>query len=326
MQRIASAADLVLDRTIAPGYSRLGLVLRRRLPGWPADPGRLADRTVAITGPTSGIGEAAAEALAALGARVLLLARSPERAGATRRRIVDAVPGAALEVVACDVSSLASVREAAAAIREHGPLDALLHNAGVMPPERTTTGEGLELAFATNVAGPFLLTALLADHLASDRPGRVVTMSSGGMYAQRLDVDDLQHERGRWSPPRVYARDKRAQVVLNELWAARLRPDGVVCHALHPGWADTPGVQDALPGFHRLTGRFLRTPAEGADTLVWLAAAEEPGRSTGSFWHDRRRRPTHLVRRTRETTEERRALWRRVAALAGAELPVPAAA
>ena len=326
MNLLASVADTVLDRTIAPGYSRLGLAVRRRLPGWPADPPRIDGRTVAITGPTSGIGAAAARDLAALGARVVLLARSPERAGATRRSIVDAVPGAAIDVVDCDVSSLASVREAAAALREAGPLDALLHNAGVMPSAREETDEGLELAFATNVAGPFLLTALLADHLADEAPGRLLTMSSGGMYGQALDVADLQHAREPYKPAAVYARDKRAQVVLNALWAARLRPAGVVCHALHPGWADTPGVADALPGFRKATRRILRSPEEGADTLVWLAAAEEPTRSTGRFWHDRRPRPTHLLPRTREAPEDRAELWRRVAAATGVDVPVPGAA
>lgn len=320
--RLARITDTALDRTIVPGYTRAGIAVRRRLPGWDDALPRLDGRTVAVTGPTSGIGEAAATAFAALGASVVLLARNPEKAAATRGRIVASarthgtpVP----RIVRCDVSSPASVREAAAELTADGAaLDVLVHNAGAMPPERTLTDEGLELAFATNVVGPFLLTALLQPALERASVARVITVSSGGMYGQRLDVEDPQAARGPYRPAAVYARNKRAQVVLNELWAARLRGTGTVAHAMHPGWVDTPGVQDALPGFHRLTRRVLRTPAEGADTVVWLGAADEPAGSTGRFWQDRRARPTHLGPWTRERAGDRERLWRLCAELAGA--------
>lgn len=110
----------------------------------------------------------------------------------------------------------------------------------------------------------------------------------------------------------AYARAKRAQVTLAELWAERLRADDVVVHSLHPGWADTPGVARSLPTFHRIVGRFLRTPDQGVDTLVWLAADDgEPLRSTGRFWHDRRPRRTHRIPATRrtDTPGERAWLW-----------------
>jgi dehydrogenase/reductase SDR family protein 12 len=318
---LARIADTALDRTIVPGYTRAGIALRRRLPGWPAALPRMDGKTVAVTGPTSGIGEAAATAFAELGASVVLLARNPEKAAATRGRIVASARTAGTPVpriVRCDVSSLASVREAAAELTADGaPVDVLVHNAGAMPSERTTTDDGLELALATNVVGPFLLTALLQDALRTGAPSRVLTVSSGGMYGQRLDVDDLGAAEGPYRPAAVYARDKRAQVVLGELWAARLREQGVVVHTMHPGWVDTPGVEDALPGFHRLTRRVLRTPAEGADTVVWLGAADEPARSTGRFWQDRRPRPTHLVPWTRERPGDRARLWDLCVELAG---------
>jgi NAD(P)-dependent dehydrogenase (short-subunit alcohol dehydrogenase family) len=98
------------------------------------------------------------------------------------------------------------------------------------------------------------------------------------------------------------------QVVLAQEWAQRLRDEGVV-HAMHPGWVDTPGLVEGLATFHRLTRPILRTPEEGADTIVWLAAADEPGRSTGRFWQDRRPRPTHYLSRTREDAADRAALW-----------------
>ena len=101
------------------------------------------------------------------------------------------------------------------------------------------------------------------------------------------------------------------------------RDGGVVTHAMHPGWVDTPGVESSLPGFHRLTRRVLRSPEDGADTIVWLGAAAEPARSTGVFWHDRRSRPTHRGPWTREPAGERERLWRRCAELTESELPYP---
>ena len=120
-------------------------------------------------------------------------------------------------------------------------LDVLVNNAGVLPPERAVTADGNELALATNVLGPFLLTNLLIPLLTASAPARVINVSSGGMYTQRLHVEDLQSTGEKFDGPTVYARTKRAQVILTELWAKRLAGTGVVVHAMHPGWADTPG-------------------------------------------------------------------------------------
>lgn len=320
---IAAAADTVLDRTVLAGYTAPGLALRRRAPGWTDELPSMAGRTVAITGPTSGIGQAAAARFATLGATVLLLVRNREKGAITRERIVadrvrrgGEIPD--IRLVTCDVADLGSVRDCAAQLRKHGgPLHVLVHNAGAMPPERESSPDGIELSWATNVVGPFLLTALVEELLVRSAPARVITVSSGGMFTQRLDVDDPEAEHRAYRPASAYARAKRAQVVLNELWAERLRGLGVVCHAMHPGWVDTPGVQDSLPGFHRVTGKLLRSPDEGADTVVWLGAAHAPAGRTGLFWHDRRPRPTHRVPWTRESAEDRRRLWELVRERAG---------
>jgi NAD(P)-dependent dehydrogenase (short-subunit alcohol dehydrogenase family) len=283
--------DTLLDRTIAPGYSRIGYALRAR--AWAqsdTDPGALAGKVVAITGPTSGIGRAAAEACRDLGADLVLIGRNADKT----RRLAEELGGAEVEIA--DMSLLASVRDLAGRLRGRA-LHALVHNAGVITDRRTETAEGNEVTFATHVLGPHLLSRLLREH----PPARTVWVSSGGMYAQRLDPDDI--DRGGVG---AYARTKRMQVVLAEEWA--IRTTGPV-HAMHPGWVDTPGVSSGLPTFHRLTKPILRTPAQGADTIAWLVAADEPGHSTGGFWHDRRRRPTHYLGRTRETPSDREALW-----------------
>ncbi len=315
---IGSLIDTVLDRTVAPGYTRIGYAARR--PSWDAADldVSMEGRTVLVTGATTGLGAAAAEGFARLGARVCILARDPERGRHAREAIAARTGSADLAVGVCDLSSLDSVREFAARFRAEEPrLDVLVNNAGVLLNERRESVDGIEMTFATNVLGPFLLTNLLIPMLIESAPARIVNVSSGGMYSQRIDVDDLQSERVEYDGPRVYARTKRAQVILTELWAERLRDTGVVVHSMHPGWADTPGVETSLPRFHRVTKPFLRSPQEGADTIVWLGAAPEAARSTGGFWHDRRRRPTHRVPWTKESARERELLWERCEQLSG---------
>jgi NAD(P)-dependent dehydrogenase (short-subunit alcohol dehydrogenase family) len=216
-----------------------------------------------------------------------------------------------------DISLRRSVRGCAERLLAGGePVHVLVHNAGVLPRERRETEEGVELTFATNVLGPHLLTRLLRERLIASAPARVLFVSSGGMYTRRLDVDDLQSRRGTYDGRVAYARTKRAEVVLAERWAAALAGTGVVVHAMHPGWADTPGIKSSLPGFQRIMRPLLRTPEQGADTIVWLAAAEEPAQVTGRFWCDRHVRATHRLARTQETAEDRDRLWHGLDALA----------
>ncbi|WP_272598972.1 SDR family NAD(P)-dependent oxidoreductase [Solirubrobacter ginsenosidimutans] len=292
---VTKLVDTLLDRTLI-GYSKVGYAARSR--GFAPLP-RLDGKVVIVTGARVGLGRATVEGLAALGATVHMVVRGREAGETVRDEIVLAQPGADIIVDELDVSLLANVRAYAAAWK--GPLYAVVHNAGVMPPERVETAEGHELTLATHVLGPHELTSRLP---ATDRS---IWVSSGGMYAQKLKVDDLEYLVGDYKPVTAYARTKRMQVVLAQEWAKRL-PSGVV-HAVHPGWVDTPGIADGLPGFKKLTGRILRTPAQGADTTVWLVAAREPGESTGRFWHDRVARPEHYTRLTRESSADRRALW-----------------
>ncbi|MEV6717474.1 SDR family oxidoreductase [Lentzea sp. NPDC051208] len=211
------------------------------------------------------------------------------------------------------MSSLESVRRFAAEIDR---VDVLVHNAGVLPQERTVTVEGLELTFATHVLGPLLMTDLLRSRLAASADPRVVLVSSGGMYTQRLRADDPEYREGTYKSATAYARTKRMQVTLVPLLAERYAAEGIAVHGMHPGWADTPGVAGSLPGFHRLTSAFLRTAEEGADTVVWLAATS-PAPRAGRFWHDRRERPAHLLPGTAEKPGDVAAFWRYCAGAAG---------
>lgn len=315
---IGELLDTLLDRTIVGGYTRIGYAVRSR--HWQHSLPQMDGRVVLITGASSGLGIAAAEGCARLGASVWLLVRDRERGERARTAIQERSGHDDVRVATCDLSDLASVREFARSFETQVPrLDVLIHNAGVLPDVRRLSADGSELTFATNVLGPFLLTCLLLGLLRRVPPARVIAVSSGGMYGQRLDVADPQSERGQFSGTTAYARTKRAQVILTELAAARFPSEQIVFHAMHPGWANTPGVRSSLPVFYKATRPLLRTPQQGADTIVWLAAAPEPTRSSGQFWHDRRPRPTHLLPWTHETEADRELLWERCAQLAGTE-------
>ena len=310
---VTNTLDVILDRTVIPGYTRIGPRLRRRW--WPADPApdSLAGKRVVVTGASSGLGTAAVRGLAALGGTVHMVGRSEARLGETAARILDEQPDASLVVDACDVSDFAAVRAYAAGLAQrHDSLHALVHDAGVMPPERTESPQGHELTLATHVLGPLLLTELLRGRLRTEDGARVIWVSSGGMYTQPFTHEvatDLEYLAEDYNGTNAYARTKRMQVILAEELAERYAEDGICVHSMHPGWADTPGVTDSLPRFATVMGPLLRTPAEGADTIVWLTASPEAAATTGEFWCDRRPRATAFFPWQHETDEDRRLLW-----------------
>lgn len=292
--------DRLLDRTVVPGYTVLGHYWRSRSwkDGDPLD-GSLSGRRAVVTGGGRGLGETTASALALLGAEVTVVARSGERAATALEHIEAALaeqggPGS-VRFAACDVADPASVRAFADDLLTHldgAALDVLVHNAGTMPPERTESPDGHELTVATHVLGPVLMTELLLPALSkADGGARTIWVSSGGMYTQKLPVDDPDYRRGTYKPATAYARSKRMQVDLTPVLADHWAPHRVAVHCTHPGWADTPGVVDSLPLFHKITGPLLRDAEQGADTAVWLAATQPPPES-GHFWHDRVIRPT----------------------------------
>ncbi len=185
-----------------------------------------------------------------------LVVRSAERGQRARAGIAERSGNRDVHVGLCDLSDLQSVRQFAERFTAQADrLDVLVNNAGVLPPTRALSPDGIEVTFATNVLGPFLLTALLLPLLERSAPARIVNVSSGGMYTQRIRADDLQSERGEFDGPAAYARTKRAQVILTELWAQRLRelaassctrctPDGSTPRACRPPCRGSTGRRD----------------------------------------------------------------------------------
>jgi len=180
---IGRALDTLLDRTVAPGYSAIGVRVRRRLPGWQDPLPRMDGRHVVVTGATAGLGLAAASGFAALGADLTLVGRDAGRAESARAEVAAAATGGTVSVELADMSSLAAVRALAGRL-EH--VHVLVHNAGVLLPERRLTADGIELTFATNVLGPFVLSRLLGPGLRESAPSRVIWVASGGMYSERV--------------------------------------------------------------------------------------------------------------------------------------------
>jgi NAD(P)-dependent dehydrogenase (short-subunit alcohol dehydrogenase family) len=312
-------ADAALEVTVVGSFSRIGFAARRALFNWDADPAvDMSGRVVLVTGATGGLGLAAATALAQRNADVWIVGRDRDRTEAARRTIAAHVPDSRVTTAVADLAILDDVRNLADRVRRSVPrLDVLIHNAGALRHDLRCTSDGLEETVQVHVVAPFLLTAELLPILEAAPRARVITVSSGGMYTRALDLDALAGPETPFNGVRAYANAKRAQVVLNERWSKLPAASGVVFHAMHPGWADTPGVRESLPRFRAVMGPLLRTPSQGADTIVWLATDPRPLASNGRFWLDRRPRSVARLPGTGTSEADAQRCWRWCADRAG---------
>jgi NAD(P)-dependent dehydrogenase (short-subunit alcohol dehydrogenase family) len=298
------------------GFTRLGYMSARGRR--PAAAGLYRGKTMVLTGGTSGIGRAAARALYRRGAHLVVVGRDAGKLrelGAELQRIPD---GGRLDTEVADLSLLAEVRRLADRVSErYRRIDVLINNAGALFNHYRETAEGIEMTLATDLISPYLLTRLLLPALRRAEGARIINVASGGMYTQAMRPQMLTPDPQRHDGPTAYARAKRGLVILTERWARELAPANISVHAMHPGWVDTPGLARSLPSFHRHLSPWLRTPAQGADTIVWLAAAPDAAKAPGRFWLDRKIRRTHVFRRTRTTPQEDGDLVRALDRLAG---------
>ena len=269
-------ADYLADHAVLPGmlgFSSLGYRFSTRF--WTDPKETLYGRQVVLTGGTSGIGRAAAFQLARHQASLTIVARNRDKAEQVCQEIRQATANPRVDYLVADQSIMADIRNLARQIRDRiKTVDILINNAGALFNQRRETPEGHELTFATDLLGIFCLTMRVRPLLGGPDP-RIINVASGGMYTQAIDVDDLENRQGEYNGAKAYARAKRGMVLLTRIWAQKFRRENIAVHAMHPGWVDTPGIREALPGFYDLVGPILRTPAQGADTIVWLALARE---------------------------------------------------
>lgn len=300
--------SVLADRLVLPGmlnFTRRGY--RKAKQHWKGIATDLTGKNAVITGATSGLGKETALALSKLGADVLVVVRDRNKAEELANE-VELESGRPLKTVIADLSSvkasLAAVEEIKTQMQR---IDILVNNAGALFNERTLTAENLENSFALLLLSPFVITEGLIDQLKAAHHARVINISSGGMYTQPIRLDDLQYRNEKYDGAKAYASAKRGLVDMTQVWAQK-HPN-ISFNAMHPGWADTPAVESSLPTFYRITKPFLRSPKEGADTIIWLAAAQEPARKSGKFWLDRQAHSTAIFPGTRSTAKEQQALY-----------------
>jgi NAD(P)-dependent dehydrogenase (short-subunit alcohol dehydrogenase family) len=273
-------------------------------------------KTVVITGATSGIGNVAAETLAKMGARIVVVARGKSRGNAKLARLSSIAPGIAHSLYLADLLHLSEVKRVAAEIaHREPPIDVLINNAGAMFSRRQTTGDGLERTFALNHMAYFVLTEGLRGRLLAAGGARIVNTASEAHRNATLDFDDLQSTKG-YGGRKAYGRSKLCNILFTRELARRLRGTGVTANCLHPGFVATRfgdqsgGLISSLIGLAKF---FAIAPEKGAETIVYLATSREVAEITGQYFYKCR-----LTTPARSAQDDRSALvlWQRSAALA----------
>lgn len=323
MKYLLSSLDDLLNETVIFGYDRIGYALRQPL--WDPEETNvdMSGKVCVVTGANSGLGYATAKALAQKGARVIMACRSEQRGTEAQKKLVASTGNANIELELVDLSRPEDIRAFAQRLQtRYNSLDVLINNAGALFNHREETPEGFEKTFATDLLGPYLLTRLLIPLLEKAPEARIINISSGGMYFGKLHVEDLQFKKRPYNGPMAYAEAKRGLMILTQLWARALEQSSITINAMHPGWADTPGVASSLPGFRQLTRWVLRTHEEGADTIIWLAVKPDL-HTSGAFFFDRKPREVYRLPSTRSSLSDIERFWQYLGELTDGAEPFP---
>ncbi len=276
-------------------------------------------KVVVITGATSGIGEIAAQRLAGMGARIVLVARDAARGQKTLTRLPSIGSGSPHSIFYGDLSRISESKRVAAEIAATEPrIDVLINNAGALFSTRGLTADNLEQTFATNHMAYFALTLGLKASLLAAAPARVVSTASDAHKGYTLDFTDLQAEKG-YSAIRAYGRSKLCNILFTRELARRWSGKGVTANCLHPGFVATrfgDGSGGFLSGVVRIAKVFAITPEKGAETIVYLASSPDVSASSGEYFY--KCRPATPTAGGRDEAAAER-LWNESAKLAGIE-------
>jgi NAD(P)-dependent dehydrogenase (short-subunit alcohol dehydrogenase family) len=281
----------------------------------------MQDKVVVITGGTSGIGEVAAQRLAARGARIVLVARNRGRGEAALGRLREIAPAQAHSAYYGDLARLPELRRVGGEIAAAEPrIDVLLNNAGAVFSTRQVTEDGLERTFATNHLSYFVLTHLLRERLAAaasaGAPARVVNTSSHAHYRGTIDFGDLQSERD-YSGFGVYSRSKLCNILFTRALAKRLAGTGVTANSFHPGFVRTRFGDESGGGMARwirVFKLFAISQEKGADTMIYLASPDDAAQTSGLYFY--KRKPVDPSKIARDDAAAER-LWSETAKIAG---------
>ena len=275
-------------------------------------------KVVVITGGTSGIGEVAAQALARMGARIVLVARSKSRGDATLQRLRKAgPPGVAHTIFFADLARLAEMKRVASQIADQEPhIDILINNAGALFATRRLTEDQLEYTFALNHMAYFVMTEGLRKSLLASRTARIINTASAAHQGAMLDLDNLQSANS-FGAMKAYGRSKLCNILFTRELARRLNGTGVTANCLHPGFVATRFADESGGLISRLTWLakfFAKSPAEGAKTILYLASSPDVAKITGKYFYECR-----PIKPSSAALDDRAALqlWQRSAALAG---------
>jgi len=267
----------------------------------------MSARNIAVvTGTTHGIGRVTSRELARAGYTVVMLCRNQPAAARLREELRVLLPRSDIHAVHCDLASLASVRACADTVRrDFGRLALLINNAGMVSTIRRRSPDGLELCFATNHLGPFLLTRLLLDRLSP--AGRIINVASWVHYGARLNLPSIDARRAHYSPTQAYAQSKLANVMFTLALARRLEGHDITVNCLHPGLVASNLLPLWLRAFYRLTGRPMIDAERGARTNLYLALSTEVAGLSGRYFDERQReRPASAFARD---VQQQELLW-----------------
>lgn len=278
-----------------PSFTRIGY-MARLLPFRPIS-GNFSGQRWLVTGATGGIGKAVALMAAKKGAEVFAVGRNR---GALETLVSESLGfDGKIHPVLCDLASIAAIDEMARNWKQSTDIDVLVNCVGILNRDYSSTHEGFETTYVTNLLGHFHLTETLA-HLGCISTGStIINVTSGGMFNVPLNLPMLNADKKVYNGFAAYASHKRAQVALTDHWRETYRHLGIHAYVVHPGWADTAGVQSSLPTFRKILKPILRNAAQAADTIIWLAASR-PTAIADRVWFDRKQRTTHAYTHTRQ--------------------------